>query len=113
MARVPEPRSATPALVDGAHALDVGAISPSGKEAPTPAHRSWTVDTIAPKATAHGSWGAVVRDAASKTYSVGGTVSGLSGSVVLQDNGGDDLSVSGTGAVHVRDSAGGRALPIR
>src|SRR5260370_5406769 len=30
-------------------------------------------------------------------YSVGGTVSGLSGTVVLQDNGGDDLSVSGNG----------------
>src|SRR5205085_3677371 len=35
---------------------------------------------------------------ASSTYSVGGTVSGLSGTVVLQDNGGDDLSVSGNGA---------------
>ena len=32
------------------------------------------------------------------SYSVGGTVSGLSGTVVLQDNGGDDLSVSGNGA---------------
>ena len=32
------------------------------------------------------------------TYSIGGTVSGLSGTVVLQDNGGDDLSVSGNGA---------------
>ena len=32
------------------------------------------------------------------TYSVGGTVSGLSGTVVLQDNGGDDLSVSGNGS---------------
>ena len=31
------------------------------------------------------------------TYSIGGTVSGLSGTVVLQDNGGDDLSVSGNG----------------
>ena len=30
-------------------------------------------------------------------YSVGGTASGLSGTVVLQDNGGDDLSVSGDG----------------
>ena len=36
--------------------------------------------------------------ACTKTYSVGGTVSGLSGTVVLQDNGGDDLSVSRTGA---------------
>ena len=31
------------------------------------------------------------------TYSVGGTASGLSGAVVLQDNGGDDLSVSASG----------------
>jgi hypothetical protein len=32
------------------------------------------------------------------TYSVGGTVSGLSGSVVLQDNGGDNLTVSANGS---------------
>ena len=31
-------------------------------------------------------------------YTVGGTVSGLSGTVVLQDNGGDDLSVGGNGS---------------
>ena len=31
------------------------------------------------------------------TYSVGGTVSGLAGTVVLQDNGGDDLSLSANG----------------
>ena len=31
------------------------------------------------------------------SYSVGGTVSGLSGTVVLQDNGGDDLSVDADG----------------
>ena len=32
------------------------------------------------------------------SYSIGGTVSGLSGTVVLQDNGGDDLSVSANGS---------------
>jgi putative esterase len=36
--------------------------------------------------------------ATTPTYSVGGTVSGLTGSVVLQDNGGDTLSVAATGS---------------
>src|SRR5207237_1422033 len=36
--------------------------------------------------------------AATPTYSVGGTVSGLSGTVVLQDNGGDNLSVAANGS---------------
>ena len=35
--------------------------------------------------------------ATTPTYSVGGTVSGLSGTVVLQDNGGDNLSVTANG----------------
>ncbi len=35
---------------------------------------------------------------AGPTYSVGGSVSGLSGSLVLQDNGGDDLTVTGNGS---------------
>ena len=32
------------------------------------------------------------------SFSVGGSVSGLSGTVVLQDNGGDDLSVTANGS---------------
>ena len=36
--------------------------------------------------------------ATTPTYSVGGTVSGLSGTVVLQDNGGDNLSVTANGS---------------
>ncbi len=35
----------------------------------------------------------------SSTYSIGGTVSGLSGSLVLQDNGGDDLTLSADGDI--------------
>ena len=42
------------------------------------------------------------------SFTVGGTVSGLSGTVVLQDNGGDNLSVTRERAVHVRDRAGRR-----
>ena len=41
---------------------------------------------------------AVTCTAAVTRYPVGGTVSGLSGTVVLQDNGGDDLGVSASGA---------------
>ena len=43
-----------------------------------------------------GSWSGGT--AAGSTFTVGGTVSGLSGSVVLQDNGGDSLSVSASGS---------------
>ena len=46
-------------------------------------------------------------------YSIGGTVSGLSGAVVLQDNGGDDLTVSGNGAFQVRDEASERGGVLR
>jgi hypothetical protein len=35
---------------------------------------------------------------ATSTFSIGGTVSGLAGTVVLQDNGGDDLTISANGA---------------
>ena len=80
------------ALVNGRHTLDARAISPLGRRDPTPAHQLWTVRAVA----------------SSKTYSVGGTVSGLSGTVVLQDNGRDDLSVSAKWHVHVRHPAGHR-----
>ena len=48
---------------------------------------------------------------AAATYSIGGTVSGLSGTVVLQDNGGDDLSVSASGAFTFAHRAWPRARP--
>ena len=38
-----------------------------------------------------------VPDANASSFTVGGSVSGLSGTVVLQDNGGDDLSVTASG----------------
>ncbi len=41
--------------------------------------------------------GVAVACSATPTYSVGGSVSGLSGTVVLRDNGGDDLSVAANG----------------
>ena len=47
------------------------------------------------------------------TYSVGGTVSGLSGTVVLQDNGGDALSVSASGSfAFATQLAGGSAYSV-
>jgi hypothetical protein len=184
------------ALVDGPHSLDVRAVSREGKADPTPAHATWTVDTVRPAVAlvrpvsgsttndnrpafsglagtapgdsstitvkvfsgsaisdlpvqtrtatvSGGSWSvaptqpladgiytarAEQSDSAGNTglsapstftvnttspapvnvpaggstaprsYSIGGTVSGLSGTVVLQDNGGDDLSVNRDGS---------------
>ena len=42
-------------------------------------------------------------------FTVGGTVSGLSGTVVLQDNGGDDLTVTANGSFTFATQAGGGA----
>ena len=47
------------------------------------------------------------------TYSVGGTVSGLTGTVVLQDNGGDNLSLSANGPFTFATAlAGGAAYNV-
>ena len=47
------------------------------------------------------------------SFTVGGTVSGLSGTVVLQDNGGDDLSVSANGSfTFATPVAGGAAYSV-
>ena len=49
----------------------------------------------------------------SPAYSVGGTVSGLSGTVVLQDNGGDNLPLTGNGPFTFATSlAGGAAYAV-
>ena len=49
----------------------------------------------------------------SATYTVGGSVSGLSGTVVLQDNGGDNLSLSANGAFTFATAlAGGTAYNV-
>ena len=50
---------------------------------------------------------------AAASFSVGGTVSGLSGTVVLQDNGGDDLSLTANGSfTFATKLAGGAAYSV-
>ena len=46
------------------------------------------------------------------SYTVGGTVSGLSGTVVLQDNGGDDLSVTANGSFTFATALRGAAYSV-
>ena len=49
---------------------------------------------------------------AASTYSIGGTVSGLSGTVVLQDNSANDLSVSANGSFTFTGLAAGSAYSV-
>ena len=57
--------------------------------------------------------GAGATGGTSPTYSVGGSVSGLSGTVVLRDNGGDDLTVSANGPfTFATKLAGGAAYDV-
>ena len=52
-------------------------------------------------------------NASGATFTVGGTVSGLSGTVVLQDNGGDDLSIGANGSFTFATAlAGGAAYNV-
>ena len=57
-------------LADGAHDFRVRAIDAGGNPDPTPATRSWTIDTTAPETTiGSGPTGTVTTDAASFTFS--------------------------------------------
>ena len=60
-----------------------------------------------------GAWSGGSVGSGGTAYSVGGTVSGLSGTVVLQDNGGDTLSVSANGSfTFATQLAGGAAYAV-
>ena len=80
---------ATPVAAGAAYSVTVK-TNPSG-QACTVSNASGTVGSANVTNVA-------VTCASPRAYSVGGTVSGLSGTVVLQDNGGDDLSVSANGS---------------
>ena len=64
-------------------------------------------------ATADNWAGAGATGSSSSTYSVGGSTSGLSGTVVLRDNGGDDLTVTANGSfAFATKLAGGAAYTV-
>ena len=74
-----------------------------------------SVATGAPGIMAYGtgkadnwSGGAASSGGGTATYSIGGTLSGATGTVILQDNGGDNLTVTGQRPVHLRHQAGQR-----
>ena len=63
-----------------------------------PSGQSCTVSNGSGTVAAANVTNVAVSCATAASYSVGGTVSGLSGTVVLQDNGGDNLSVTANGS---------------
>ena len=65
------------------------------------------------QATADNWAGGDATGSSSSTYSVGGSVSGLSGTVVLRDNGGDDLTLTANGPFSFATKlAGGAAYNV-
>ena len=79
----------TPVAAGGSYSVTVK-TNPSGQSC-TVANGSGTVGSANVTSVA-------VACTTNPAYSIGGTVSGLSGTVVLQDNGGNDLSVSANGS---------------
>ena len=80
---------ATPVVAGGAYSVTVK-TNPSGQ--------TCTVSGGSGTAASANITSVAVSCSAAASYTIGGTVSGLSGTVVLQDNGGDNLSVTGNGS---------------
>ena len=78
-----------------------------------PSGQSCTVSNGSGTVAAANVTNVAVSCATAASYSVGGTVSGLSGTVVLQDNGGDNLSVTANGSFTFATAlAGGAAYSV-
>ncbi len=87
----------TKSLARGTYTAQAEQSNSAGKTGLSRPH-AFTIDTRLPARVGRFLGIGAATAAASKTYSIGGTVSGLSGTVVLQDNGSDNLSVSRNGA---------------
>ena len=96
-------------LVNGVQQMSVTDATLTGGAPGIMAHDHSTADNWAGGA-ASGTGGGGGGGGGTSSYTVGGTASGLSGTLVLQDNGGDDLTVGGNGpftfATPVADGTG-------
>ena len=94
-------------LVNGVQQMSVTDTTLTGGAPGILAHDHSTADNWAGGAASAGTGGG---GGGTSSYTVGGTASGLSGTLVLRDNGGDDLTVGGNGpftfATPVADGAG-------